>query len=260
MATETSRAGEGSEPVIVHVPAQTTKLKSTYANTVVCELRFPLLLELGADKAPAVFVNALRKRYPQMEQVNEFSVGPNGPTSSNAAHVFRSLRGGWTVTLKPASVAIEAKSYPGYEKFRERILEMIEAAAPVIDSSFWTRVGLRYINLIPMDTGHQGSDYVNPALVAPLDSGVFRAVGECSGKIRGGTEDHGYTLQHGIKREGSSKGTVELSYLIDVDLWRSEVELTDTMQVIDELHRLSFAVFDWSIGPVTRSALACEES
>lgn len=246
----------GNHQLFAHDPVSRVPLSAKFAQAVVCELRFPLLLELGDSRPPSAFVHALRRRYPQMQHFNEISLGPGGPGSPTGAHSFQALRGGWTVTLKPSSVAMEAKAYGGYDGFRERVAELVAAAAPVIDSDFWTRIGLRYINRVPLPKNHTGAlaDFVHEALAAPLDRRVFKQVQEYSGAIRGGDEEHGYLLQHGLRREGGPQG-IELSYLIDIDAWQAECELERTLETLDALHAQSFAVFDWCLGPASRKEL-----
>lgn len=252
-------APASSEPLITHIPSAEKPIHGSLVRTVICELRFPLLPELGNDQPPGPFVKALRKRYPQLEHMNEVSLGL-GNTTTTSAHIFRGLRGGWAVTLKQSAVALEAKAYPGYEKFRERVVELIEAAALIIDSDFWTRVGLRYINELPLERATSSSlgKIINPALAAPVDSNVFLRIRDVGGRIQGGDEAHGYLLQHALKLEKSTKGTTELGYTIDVDVWRTEVELVHTLDVLDDLHRESFAIFDWTLGAASREKLSAE--
>ena len=177
-------------------------------------------------------------------------MGPSGPSTSNGAHVFRSLKGGWAVSLKQSAVLLESTAYPGYEKFRERVLELVGAAGPIIDSDFWTRVGLRYINDIPLEDKQGPNDLirtVNPALVAPLASGVFHGIKDYSGKIQGEAEDRGYQLQHALRLEKSSRGTIERTFRVDADIYRSEVPLSETMGVLDEMHKEASDIFDWTL-------------
>ena len=224
---------------------------TNFVRTVVCELRFPLLMELGSGNPPKSFVAAVRKNYPQLEHVEEIAVGIGGPGQAAGVHIFRSLTRDWSVSLKQSAVLIEAKRYPGYDKFSERVKEVVAAASPVIDSDFWTRVGLRYINDIPLADTELARlhEKLNPALIQGLSRGVFRGVNQYSGLIVGGMENGGYRLQHELRQEKSSRGTVELGYRVDVDVWRSEIPLADTLDVLDSMHEEAFAIFDWALAP-----------
>ena len=126
------------------------KYKRNFIRHAVCEIRFPILLELGEQHPPSSCVKALRKDYPFIDHANEFSIGlgvaPNA--IPNYAHIFRSSKGTWTVTLKQSSLTIETHSYQGFDKMKEKILQALQAAIPVIDSELLTRVGLRYVNFI----------------------------------------------------------------------------------------------------------------
>jgi hypothetical protein len=53
-----------------------------------------------------------------------------------------------TVSIKQSSLSIEAVSYKNYQDMNDRVLNAVAAAYKVIDSDLFTRVGLRYINVI----------------------------------------------------------------------------------------------------------------
>ena len=140
------------------------RYKLNFLKQAVCELRFPTLVELGDSRPPAAMVTALRKDYPHLELANQVTIGVGTATGSSNAHLFRSSKLDWTVSLNQSALSIETTAYPGYPQMRERILRVVAAAAKIIDSDFFTRVGLRYINIIDVDEDpHEG--WVNPELV-----------------------------------------------------------------------------------------------
>lgn len=233
------------------------KFKRSVVKNVVCEFRFPTLMELGEGKAPAKFVNAVRKAYPTMELGQDVSIGLGGPSETTYAHIFRSLRGGWAVSLKHSSLTVENGSYGGYEKLRERALEVVEAAAGVIDSDFFTRVGLRYVNVFDSQVDLVGDEWINPALVQPLSSGMFRGIADYSGRLALVSEDGGCLLQHGLQMKPQVEGrAIYPGYAIDIDTYRNEVLLADVGQALDAMHKQAFDIFDWSLGSAARKFLS----
>lgn len=233
------------------------RYKHNFLKQAVCELRFPTLMELGESRPPASLVTALRKEYPHLELANEVMIGIGGGSSgSSHAHIFRSAKLTWTASLKQSAISVETTAYAGYPNMKERILRVVEAASKIIDSDFFTRVGLRYINVIDVATD-PADGWVNPALVHPLLSHQFSGIHDYAGRIQLMAEDGGCLFQHGVRlKEPQRNGTpVDPEYLLDIDSFRNEVSLADTESALDAMHAQAFDVFDWAIGDKARDYL-----
>lgn len=139
----------------------------------VCELRFPTLLELENQK-PVGFQRALRKQYPLYEPKLDVSLELGGTATTAHNHVMRSKDRRWAVSLRPAAIGLETTHYTNFEELEKRLRDIMQVAPALIDSDFYTRVGLRYVNALPIS--QQGLDgWVNPSLVAPLVDGVLKS-------------------------------------------------------------------------------------
>jgi hypothetical protein len=229
--------------------------KSLVTN-VVCELRFPTLMELGEAKPPSDFVKALRKSYPHIETGTDVSFGFGGLSETSYAHVFRASKGGWVVSLKHSTLTIETSSYTRYEDLERRVLEAVRAAKPIIDSDFWTRIGLRYINTLPGRSDPISKGWVNAALISPIQQGVFRGINEAGTRLVLNSEDGGCTLQANIRRNAMAGSEfIAPDFLIDVDVFRSDVEVADTEERLKAMHSQAFNVFDWSLDEGAREFL-----
>ncbi|MDT3467944.1 TIGR04255 family protein [Stenotrophomonas maltophilia] len=226
------------------------RFKKNFVKSALCELRFPTVLEFGEPKLPPSIIKALRKSYPNAEIGSEVNLGAPGPISSNMVHVMRSQKGGWAISFKQSALTLEVQSYTGYPEFRRRIQQVIDATTAAIDSDFLTRVGLRFVNVI--DQGPPTDGWVNPALLGPIDAGVFKMVAEYSGRLASLTEDNGFLLQHGLRIEG---GRDHPSYVLDVDAFSNNVTVDKTLEEVDALHSQVFNVFEWALGERSREYL-----
>lgn len=238
------------------------RYRHNFLRQVVCELRFPTLLELGAQRPPAAFVSALRKEYPHLELGNEVALIIGGASTGGPAyaHIFRSSKQTWTVSLKQSTVTIETIAYTTYAQLKERVGRVVEAAAKVIDSDFFTRIGLRYVNVI---NAHNDPvrGWVNPELVQPLLSGVFGGVHEYAGRLHLAATDGGCLLQHGIQLKKPQPGEEAVpDYVLDIDAFRNDVPIGDVASALDAMHRQAFDVFDWCLGQEARQHLSSEKS
>ena len=236
--------------------ANVLRYKRSFLRQAVCELRYPTLLQFGDRTPPAALVNLLRKEYPYVEQSTEFSVhSRGGATEPVFSHVFKSSKANWVVTFRTNLMTIETSNYVEYDQLRERILKVVEQVKHIIDTEFFTRVGLRYINVVPCSAEPipQVHTWINNILIGPLVGGVARGVREYAGRIVLSGEDGGALLQHGIQiRPDSNKP----DYLIDVDSFRNEISLGELGPTLDDAHRQGFDIFDWALTEKSRQFLS----
>ncbi|MGC4062574.1 MAG: TIGR04255 family protein [Aquabacterium sp.] len=212
----------------------------------VCELRFPTLYELEDARPPIAFAKALRKDYPHHESGNDLNVGVGG-LAHPFVHTFRSNR--WTVTLRASAIAVETHQYISYAEFRTKVQQVIEAAVKIIDSDFFTRVGLRYINSVPYNQPEM-EKWVNPVLMQALSSGIYGDVTEHSQRISGVTESGNYLFQHGIGVRNSRQ-----EYVLDFDFSSENIAVDDCLPTIDKLHEQEFSMFIWALGDNSKAYL-----
>ncbi len=244
---------ETAEPSarLLNVPAVgPARYRSNLIRLAVCELRFPTLFELERDRPPIDFARTIRRDYPTYELRKDLSINPEGVAQAKA-HSFRSRKGQWTVMLRPAALTLETQKYGSFKEFSDKLAAIVEAGKRVIDSNFFTRVGLRYINALPFAL-QTIADWVNPELVKPLADGVFGDVEEHVLHVRGATALGGYSFRHGVNNT-NQRGDQE--YILDFDFYAEDVDVANVMSVVEKLHEQEFAMFRWSLGAKAIDAL-----
>ena len=147
-------------------------------HTAVCELRFPTLVELE-ERGPAIAQRRLRKIYPHFEPGSAVQIGPGSDFHREKRFVFKSKLRDSSVSLRASAIALETDACGRFEEFARRLREVLDVTSSLIDSDFFTRVGLRYINMLP--TGGSPGGWINPMLIAPLST-VYTAVSTIFGK------------------------------------------------------------------------------
>lgn len=239
--------------------ANISRYKRNYLRQAVCELRFPTLMSLAGRNPPVAFANALRKDYPYYELGTEFTMGNAEQAGASHFHAFKSSKMTWTATLKANTLVLETTKYTEYPDLRSRVLKLIEAAKEVIDADFFTRVGLRYINVVTTGEGPL-EPWINNKLIGALNGGGFKGVNEYAGKLSLLAEDGGCLLQHGLQHKTNQAGKNFVpDYVIDVDTYRNEVTLDDIGTALDAVHRQGFAMFDWALGDRARDFLSADK-
>lgn len=245
-----------ADDLVRQVPEIQGGFPRNFIRQAVCELRFPTLMSLGGAKPPEKFVAALRKRFPISETINEVTVGAGQSSVTSHAHQFKSTKLVWTASLKQSAVVLESMRYSTYADFRERAQDVLDAALLVIDSDFFTRVGLRYINVVPTDEAPM-TEWINPALVQPLIGHGFTGISEFAGKLAMSAEDGGCLLQHGVSIKGDEPGPTQRppDYVIDIDTYRVDIPAGDVMSILDANHRQAFSLFSWALGSRAKALL-----
>ncbi|MBM6721607.1 TIGR04255 family protein [Pseudoflavonifractor phocaeensis] len=123
---------------------------------VICQLRFPTILSIGANE-PAAFQEAVRKDFPRyaarQEQVppkvvkkgNATALEPQKPITN---YHFVSEDGRWKLNLTQNFIALSTLSYQRWEDFAARLDQPLAQFIQIYQPAFFERLGLRYVNAI----------------------------------------------------------------------------------------------------------------
>ncbi len=139
-----------------------SKPRSRYAKCplteVVCQLRFPVILSIDKE-LPAQFQELVREEYPEYttnierQQQVDFVATPAGVITQpaiqqeNMNHSFVSADGCWRINLTSSFLALSTNAYDKWEDFRDRLWLPVEALTQCYNPAYYTRVGLRYIDV-----------------------------------------------------------------------------------------------------------------
>jgi uncharacterized protein (TIGR04255 family) len=227
---------------------------------VICQLRFPAILKIGSEP-PVDFQEKLRKNYPLFREIPPLDVGTGLPPELSAimgrlmpmptskAYELTSSNGAWQITLTQESLALQCKAYRRWEEFREALETALNLLGRIYEPSFFTRIGLRYRDVI---TRHPlGLDDVpwqellSPQLASEFHSSISAAVEgswhQLSLRLQGGAAK--VTLQHGL---GNKDG--EICYIIDSDFYTAErTGAQDAARILNYFNRQSGRLFRWCI-------------
>jgi len=222
--------------------AAPVEFEQNFITTAVCELRFPTLLELES-RVPEDFQRALRKDYPHYEKGQSALLGLRLSTVQH--HQFRSKDKHWTVVMHAFGLSLTSERYTNFEEFFSRFERLLKPAAKVLDTDFFTRLGLRYVNHLPVALGALDG-WVNPALIQPLVLGNFGDVDRCWQEVRGRARDSSFSLRHGL---GDAENGAPGKYVIDLDFYAENGSWDGLVPALKLLHEQSSDLFRWVVGP-----------
>lgn len=240
---------------------------------VICQIKFPAILRIGSGDV-ADFQERIRKDYP-LYQLQEPSFGmPNIPKEMVAVidqvfpkmpgpsnHKFSTKDSSRYISLSQDFLALADSAYSRWETFREEAVKAERALREVYTPAFYSRLGLRYRNVISRETLKLGevawSDLLSQNIIGELgDAETATAISQIRTscviqlpEIPGGR----VTLTHGllVKTEPEPE-----RYFIDADFSIDNVEdLNETFNILDQFNRLAGKLFRWAISKALHDAM-----
>ena len=244
---------------------------------VICQLRFPTILRIGSDQ-PADFQERIRAEYPlygSQEAPIDLPQLPKGlapileqinlPRPSRlATHRFITRDSRRFISLAQDFMALIELDYTRWEPFRQELERAEAALRETYAPAFFTRLGLRYRNVISRDrlglAGAEWSDLLQPHIVAELGdvavssqiavtetASILRTLDVLGGQVR---------LLHGLVKD---EETGEQCYAIDCDFSITEGKgINEPFETLDKFHRLAGRLFRWAITDVLHTAMEPE--
>lgn len=227
-------------------PIPSVRYRRNFIRTAVCELRFPTLLELETTP-PRAFQAKIRKEYPFYEPQIQDAVGGSDGLEREHHYLFRSKEKKWTVVVKSYAIALETTNYSHFEDFAARFQDLLTRSQGMIDSDFFTRVGLRYVNYVPT-TNRDPKGWIRSDLISGLMGDVLGTPRKCLSVVHGHLANGGgFTFRHGLRGIEESKDSTENGYLLDFDYFKEGVEFGDVMQLVTTFHETNFSFFRWCL-------------
>ena len=130
------------------------RLRKSPLTSVVCQLRFPRVLGLAEDA-----VRPIQKSLPGYpvtvtERGQELLVGGKGIQMGELDQIFRfrDVEQTWTASVGQGMVALETTAFGGFREFAERWCELADVVARTLDLKLQERIGLRFINELPVSS------------------------------------------------------------------------------------------------------------
>ena len=258
---------------ISHMPFPSSEREVYQRNPlqeVICQLRFPTILQVTVEK-PAQFQNAIRDRYPLYAEENATGLPkevvdilaglPVPKVVQQPVYKFLTKDETRFIALSQDSIAVSEKEYQRWEHFREEIKSAASAFQTIYNPAFYTRIGLRYQDVLDRDElglhDRQWAELLNPSFIGELgDPALIDEVDDIRtiSLVRLPEVHKGFVrIVHGLAKTDDTKKQV---YVIDIDFYTEErSELGDAFQILNIFNRWGGKLFRWAISQTLRDAL-----
>jgi uncharacterized protein (TIGR04255 family) len=236
---------------------------------VICQLRFPKILKIETE-APVSFQESIRSEYPVLNtsRAVEFSSFLNPQANlppitlgQGLTYEFLDKSGKYKLVLSSDFIALSTSDYQNWEDFRGRLSNAIRLLVSCYAPSHFTRIGLRYQDLI-LRSELELQNHEWKSLLKPPILGTFIAADlsendfiEAFSVFAHHIDSAGSVLrvQYGLARKNQSE---ELGYLIDTDFYTDNImEINNATSLLDTYNREAGNFFRWCITNKLEQAL-----
>jgi len=236
---------------------------------VICQLRFPTILEIGSEP-PALFQKKIRATYPLYEKgeaplpkeiAEILAQFPIPKPSEGISHKFLTADSNRFISLASGFVALTDHKYQRWEQFRRELVLAQTSLEEVYQPTFYSRIGLRYRDVIDKEEIGLGNEPWDSLLNSPLIGllgasnigGHVRTI-QTEASIKIDEVPGGFaTLRHGLGPPSQGEKPV---YVIDVDLYTNERSSgNDVSSILDRFNRIVGNLFRWAISSKLHQAL-----
>jgi uncharacterized protein (TIGR04255 family) len=238
---------------------------------VICQLRFPTILTI-ATHPPSEFQERIRDPYVLYntgggstipKELAELlpALALQQISGERNTHQFLTADSKRVISLTQEFIAVSERHYTHWNSFRSELERAEEAVRSIYKPAFYTRIGLRYRNLINRTVLGLG-DYAWDKLINPAVAGLIAADAvkgdllhlQSEALLQVDEVDGGRVrIQHGLVDDSADASK---SYLIDSDLFvEGSYSHDDALSILDKLHSIAGSLFRWAIQPELARAL-----
>ena len=246
---------------------------------VVCALSFPPILTIGTE-TPAALQEALRVDYPlyetspagaqlqiegdappgMLEVLSQIGLGQAGLGGRQAPqqHRFLTADRTRTVVVGPRVLALEVTDYSEWGDFSRHLNAARAAVEEIYQPAFYSRVGLRYQDVIRrgmLKDSSNWTDVIKPPFLGLLGAKELSSIQEQGTVALIALDRQGsfIRLNHGL---GIDEDTKESVYVIDADFYTEERQHgTDIDDLLRYFNVEAGNLFRWAITPALHDAL-----
>ena len=238
---------------------------------VICQLRFPTILSIGANE-PAAFQEAVRRDFPRYA-VRQEQLPPRVVKRGNATALepqkpipnynFISEDGRWKLNLTQNFIALSTMAYQRWEDFAVRLDKHLAQFIQIYQPNYFERIGLRYVNAVSRRAlgleGRLWDDLIQDQYLGILnqpdveESEIAKCTLDVETPLVGGCR---MKLRAGPGLVGSGKADKEVRFVLDGDFSAAgQLKAESVPEKLEQLHRYAVCFFRGAVTEELREAM-----
>lgn len=210
---------------------------------VIFQLRFPTILSLNSQ-SPVVFQEKIREKYPYYRETTQ-EIRENKPDGQSRLirviknHEFVSKDRKRKINLEGTFIAFSTHSYTVWEDYLAELKEIIELFESCYNPSFYTRIGLRYVDVIQRSKWGllecKWSELIKPTVLGFMTDETDSYSMNAESKNKDGISSTKYHFEL-----AQINGSTEKVFLIDCDYFvEKAIEREEFVELSHILHKCS---------------------
>jgi uncharacterized protein (TIGR04255 family) len=231
---------------------------------VLGQVRFPQILAVEDKKVVAPFQEAIRKKYPKLQQERTYQLVFDNQekeavrSQSEAIWRFTDVNNHWRVSLASNFVTLDTSKYVSRQDFLERMREVLTAVNEHIQPNLVERIGIRYVDRIVGSDVENISNLVRSELTNITASTFQEHILQSYNESLFQLPDTKETL---LARWGLIPSNTTFdpnviepidqpSWVLDLDMSISENQEFDVEKILEDTKRFSeriYTFFRWSV-------------
>jgi len=251
--------------------------KNNPLDKVICQLRFPPILKIDTE-VPDKFQEMIRDSFPEFIEKAEFNlpifknaqidipanVLQSFTPTGNKNYEFSSEDKVWTINLTRHFIALSTKKYKRREEFREHLNTPLQALIDIYKPSSFSRVGLRYIDIIRRSKLNlenvPWSELLKPHVLwllgsSDVNTNIRSFQAQCEIELEDKT-----SIARVITGLLDGQESDEECFMIDTDFYTTrKTAVTDIASKLDYFHIQGSKLIQWLITKLLHEAMEPEE-
>lgn len=241
---------------------------------VICQFRYPTILKIDSE-LPAEFQERIRGEYPHFtersdlrlfipkeisDQLPQEAINSISSSSNQKTYEFTTEDKMWTISLTNHFLALTSRKYRRWEEYKTHLIKPFEALLSVYSPHYFSRIGLRYKDVIKRsELGLEDIPWnklLKPHIAGILvEQNVIKSIKSTAHRTEIQLDDPRclVRLQHGFMED---KEIQEIYYLIDSDFFTEEKIMTeDALTQLDYFNERGSRLIQWCITDVLHKAM-----
>jgi uncharacterized protein (TIGR04255 family) len=241
------------------------KYPRNFIKRVIFRIDYNSILSLN-ESLKSEFQESIRPLFPKFQSqpgqqvVTEFK---DGSATSNSIpfnqYIFENTDSSQKLTLSSQFLIMEILKFEGFESLKEVIEKITTSFNSIYRPINLTRLGLRYINEIPLATGspYDWDGYINQDLVRILSSDLIikEETARVMSQIIYNKEDYKITFSFGLSNSEYPNRISRREFILDYDCSTNEADFTNLIDTISNYNGNMVVLFENSIEDKLRERL-----
>lgn len=245
------------------------RYEKDFISVVVFELKFDPILKLFKEE-PADYQSQVADILPRCKIQKNVEIrgtlSPPGDMKTEVVNEFRE----WvfhtegdekSLVVGPTLFRMQSKRYEGFKVFSSELHDLWDRFLHVYDPKALSRVGLRYINQIRLDTGAPldwsglVSDHLTSAVLDVVE-GSKRAISRSMHELHMTFDDHRLTFRFGLHNADFPNPVAAREFVLDYDCFSIGTEQpSEAEKLLNRYHLCIKEEFESSIGDGLRDLM-----